>query len=264
MKLIILLIMLLNFINANAQDKINNIIINKNTIPNPDVTMPGQAITVIGPDDNGNVDHVRITQYGFSVDPLFSCDFANGTASHPTIVQNHESLCTFQGRGCTLKEGCKFDGTGYGPSTVQFRIVSCQDWNKDGRCTRVQLSTTQYGTTNEYAKVNWSDGGHIEYGNSLPLIISGCGINSTIEGSDNAFRVIIGNNAMQNCRIKFNNSWVSPLKRTRYSPICTANNESSNYLVRAIAINSEELTISGKFIPNDRISVICVGMHDLP
>lgn len=86
-----------NGLAQETENKVTNITINKNTIPTPTLaeTMPGQAITVIGPDDNNKVDHVRITQYGFSVDPLFSCDFANGTAANPTIVQNREALCTF-------------------------------------------------------------------------------------------------------------------------------------------------------------------------
>lgn len=248
---------------AQTGGKVENIVINKNTIPTPQKTMPGQAITVIGPDDDGKVDHVRITQYGFSVDPLFSCDFANGTADNPTRVQNREALCTFQARGCTLEQGCKFDGTGYGPSTVQFRILSCQDWTADGRCTRVQMSTTQHGTKAETAKVNWADGGHIEYGNFLPTLGAGCGDGAKVVGSDNGFRVTVRPGAA-NCEVRFHNRWLFPYGRSPYSPSCVANNETSPEMVRAASITSDGLVLAGRLANDDRINVICVGRHDLP
>lgn len=244
---------------------IHNILINKNTIPNPADPMPGQAITIIGPDDDGRVDHVRLTMYGFSVDPLFSCDFANGVAAKPTIVQNRESLCTFQARGCTLEEGCQpGSGIGYGPSTFQLRALSTQDWTSNGRGTRVQMSTTRNDTTLESAKWNLSDGGHMEYGGSLPVLGAGCGDGATVEGSDNGFRVVIGSQPSPRCVVAFNNPWLLPYARTAYAPMCVVNNDTSTAMIRATDVQSSSLTLSGAMRANDRLSVVCVGRHDLP
>lgn len=141
--------------------------------------------------------------------------------------------------------------------------MSCQDWTATGRCTRVQLSTTQKDTTNEFAKVNWSDGGHVEYGNSLPTISGGCGTNASVLGSDNGFKVKIGTSPTSNCVINFNNAWKLAYAGTPYSPICVANNESSAELVRATNITATNLILTGKLAAFDKINVICIGRHDL-
>jgi hypothetical protein len=250
---------------SNGGGKVTNILINKNTIPNPPDPMPGQAITILGPDDDGKVDHVRVTMYGFAVDPLFSCDFANGTAAKPTVVQNREALCTFQARGCILANGCKpGSGVGYGPSTFQLRAISTQDWTPTGHGTRVQISTTRNNTVVESAKWNLSDGGHMEYGGSLPTIQAGCGRGATIEGSDNAFRVTIGSGPSTACGIRFNNPWVLPYARTPYAPVCVVTNETNPVLTRTTEVTSMGVTLAGSIRQNDRLSVVCVGRHDLP
>ncbi|HVZ19716.1 MAG TPA: hypothetical protein VG871_01565 [Vicinamibacterales bacterium] len=242
-----------------------HLVINKNTIPDPAQVMPMQAITILGPDDNGHVDHVRLTMYGFSVDPLYSCDFANGTAAHPTMVQNREALCTFQARGCTLEQGCvPGAGTGYGPSTFQLRAMSTQDWTRTGHGTRLQISTTRNGTTLESAKWNLSDGGHMEFGGALPALGPGCGAGASIEGSDNAFRVVVGREPAAACQVVFNNAWVLAYSRAPYAPVCTVNNETSAEIVRATDVESTGLRLAGRLQPNDRVSVVCVGRHDLP
>lgn len=126
-------------------------------------TQSGAGVIVIGPNEEvlgePQVDHVRIVQYGFGIDPIYGCNFANGDVEEMEPVRNRETLCTFQARGCTDPEGCTLEGDGFGLSTVQLRISACEDWAPGSRCTRVMLSTTQEGTSNEWTKVIWDDGG---------------------------------------------------------------------------------------------------------
>jgi hypothetical protein len=232
-----------------------NLLVSKNVSQNVR-NEAGQAISVYGPDEGPGVDHVRITQYGFGIDPIFGCDFANGTMADPRPAGNRETLCTFQGRG--------FDGRGYAKSTVQFRVITCEDWNPSAKCTHVMLSTTERGTTHEYAKVNWSDGGHIEYGNALPTLAAGCGASATIEGSDNAFAVTLGTGVGEGCTVAFKSPWLLAYSRQPYAPMCVAGNQTRPALVTAIAVGSTGLTLRGSLQAGDRISVVCVGRHDWP
>jgi hypothetical protein len=176
--------------------------------------------------------------------------------ARPAAAQNRETLCTFQGRG--------YDGRGYAKSTMQFRPVTCEDWTPARKCTHVVLSTTRQGTTQEYVKVNWSDGGHIEYGNALPALTGGCGTGATITGSDNGFSVIVGRGAGEACEVRFHIPWVLAYSRQPYAPVCVANNQSRASLVSAVAVTSRTLAIRGDVRPGDGIAVVCVGRHDWP
>ncbi len=64
------------------------------------------GLIVIGPDEDANdpdpVDHARITIFGFGIDPIFGCNFANGSAEFLTPVQNRETLCTWTSRRAFL------------------------------------------------------------------------------------------------------------------------------------------------------------------
>ena len=250
-------------------------VINLNETVNPaeigafvsnNATPTGAGLIVIGPNEEQPgqppVDHTRIVQMGFGVDPIFSCYFANGDARNMTVTGNREALCTFQARGCAALTGCRLNGEGFALSTAQLRILSCQDWTPTGRGTRVQLSTTAMNSTVESAKVNWDDGGHIEYGNFQPSLGEGCGANASIEGTDNAFRVTIGAGGTERCLVTFHNAWRLPYADTPYRPMCTVNNESRDARTRVYPI-STLIEIRG-IAPADEISVICVGRHDLP
>jgi hypothetical protein len=234
----------------------SRLVINQNATPVPRTIPAGQAVAVFGPDEGPGVDHVRVTLHGYGIDPIFGCDFASGTMARPAAAQNRETLCTFQGRG--------YDGRGYAKSTMQFRPVTCEDWTPARKCTHVVLSTTRQGTTQEYVKVNWSDGGHIEYGNALPALTGGCGTGATITGSDNGFSVIVGRGAGEACQVRFHSPWVLAYSRQPYEPVCVANNQSRAALVSAVAVTSRTLAIRGDFRPGDGIAVVCVGRHDWP
>jgi hypothetical protein len=232
------------------------LVVNKNTASPPADPPPGQAIAVYGPDEAPGVDHVRITQHGFGIDPIFGCDLANGTMASPVAVGNRETLCTFQGRG--------YDGRGYAKSTMQLRATTCEDWNPTAKCTHVTLSTTRRGTTQEYVKVNWSDGGHVEYGNAAPILTRGCGTGGAIEGSDNGFVVTVGDGGGDGCEVAFASPWVLAYSRQPYAPVCVANNQTRPVLTGAMAVRAEGLTLRGSLQGGDRISVVCVGRHDWP
>ena len=229
-------------------------------------TPSGIGLLVIAPNEEAAgqpaVDHARIVQMGFGIDPIYSCYLANGTAARMTTVQNREALCTFQARGCADPNGCTIEGAGFALSPSQFRIMSCQDWTPDGRCARVQMSTTQRGTIVESTKVNWDDGGHIEYGNFPPNVDEGCGDGATVEGTDNAFRIVIGSAPSARCVVRFHNAWTLAYAETPYRPICTASNETRPAAIMTRP-SSADLALAN-IAAGDEISVICVGRHDLP
>lgn len=226
----------------------------------------GAGLILIGPDEHARepepVDHVRIVQYGFGIDPLYSCYFSNGDATDMKPVQNRETLCTFQARGCTEPDGCTLEGEGFGLSTVQLRISACEDWKPGSRCTRVLLSTTKKGTSTESTKTIWADGGHIEYGNFRPSAGSSCGKEARIEGTDNAFRLTVGADASPICTVAFDNPWRLAYSGADYRPICTINSEQGRYV--SVSPASASIDIKGDFRAGDSLSVICVGRHDWP
>lgn len=226
----------------------------------------GAGLVVIGPDEEAPgeppVDHTRIVQYGFGIDPIYSCYFSNGSADDMTAVQKNETLCTFQARGCESPDGCTIEGDGFGLSTVQLRISATENWSPGSKGTRVMLSTTQAGTANEWTKVIWDDGGHIEYGNFEPSVGSGCGSGASLQGTDNAFRLTIGSGPSSTCTVTFNNAWTLAYSGQSYRPICTVNNENRAGTFATPATGS--IAIKGAFSAGDDIDVICVGRHDWP
>jgi hypothetical protein len=245
-----------------------SIVINRNAGGDPAVHFAGQGITLIGPDYTETVDHPRVQLYGFHADPIFGCDYANGTRSNPAAVKKGNILCTWQGRGCADPNGCSIDSLapngarprGYSFASVQLRILSTEDWTSTGHGTQLCTSTTQNGTIVESNKWCISNGGHIEYANTTPTIVAGtgCGSRASIRGTDNAFKVILGAIPGSTCQIRFGAPWEhgSP-----YEPICVASNESHPVLTQSTAITSTGLTLAGSFSGGDKINVICAGIN---
>ena len=166
--------------------------------------------------------------------------------------------------GCTLETGCNIDGTGFPLAPGQWRIITTQDWSATGRGVQWLLSTTRNDTTVERIRFGFSDGGHLEFGNSPVRIASGCGDGAGIVGSDVAFRVTVGSGPSPGgCVVNFDSGWVLPYSREGYRALCIANNETQDALVRAIA-TSTAVTIRGALATGDDIVVHCLGRMDWP